>query len=476
VARSSNWIWAAYMTIASNDVFTTTGSAMSVLPTLSNDGGASNVTTTSAQLNVNLISTGAAPTEVTIYWGTSDGGTNASAWANTNYMGARTPGLVSTNVSSLADRTTYYYRGFASNSFGGTWAPPAVSFRTKPNTASWARRMEVSFSNYPCNETLTNFPALVKLSTNMAGFSYSDFQSGTYDDLLFTQADMATEIVFEIDTWNTSGTSTVWVLVPEITANTNTVWAFWGRSGMSQPASSTNGATWSNGYAAVWHMNSVNIDDSTGNDLDGVGGSGVSLDTGLAGSATDHDATSSAGIDVTDGFSSTIRNDQTHTFSLWYNVRNFGDVIIDAPDLGGLDFFLQFNTTVGFYMGYGGGYRTYSGMALQANEWEHVAFVKTAAGNSGDLYLNGVLQTTYGGSIGNAPDTASDLLIGRYRNGTNPVDGLLDEIRFSDVTRSSNWIWAAYLTMASNDLFTTYGPVLDGPVLVGNSGTVVYIK
>jgi len=41
------------------------------------------------------------------------------------------------------------------------------------------------------------------------------------------------------------------------------------------------------------------------------------------------------------------------------------------------------------------------------------------------------------------------------------LHGMIDEVRISSVARSSNWIWACWLNMASNPLFNACGPISD---------------
>ena len=57
---------------------------------------------------------------------------------------------------------------------------------------------------------------------------------------------LGSELKFEIENWNTNGTSHVWVQVPALT-NSGTVRALWGNPNVtSMPAYTTNGATWTN--------------------------------------------------------------------------------------------------------------------------------------------------------------------------------------------------------------------------------------
>jgi hypothetical protein len=84
---------------------------------------ATNVTTTSADLNGFLSYTGSSPTTVLVYWGDNDGGTTASAWDATNTLAApQPPGALSSPVSGLTSDTIYFYRYAAANAAGTRWA------------------------------------------------------------------------------------------------------------------------------------------------------------------------------------------------------------------------------------------------------------------------------------------------------------------------------------------------------------------
>jgi hypothetical protein len=100
-----------------------------VFSTVSNGGGASNITDVSATLNGEVIET-VGTTVVSVYWGTADHGTNTVGWDHVGNFGQRTAGPLSTNVTGLIQGTTYYYRFSASNSVGMSWASPAAQFKT----------------------------------------------------------------------------------------------------------------------------------------------------------------------------------------------------------------------------------------------------------------------------------------------------------------------------------------------------------
>jgi hypothetical protein len=97
---------------------------------------AASVLNRSAILGGNFVSTGGAAPEVFIFYGSSDGGTNAANWNQSFYLGFQT-GSFAQNVAGLSANTTYYYRVAAINPAGVAWAPASQSFNTlSPSPAS----------------------------------------------------------------------------------------------------------------------------------------------------------------------------------------------------------------------------------------------------------------------------------------------------------------------------------------------------
>jgi hypothetical protein len=67
--------------------------------------------------------------EVTIFYGTTDGGTNAGSWDEVVFVGV-IGGAFSATVTNLSGNTTYFYRAFAENSGGLNWSPTTESGTT----------------------------------------------------------------------------------------------------------------------------------------------------------------------------------------------------------------------------------------------------------------------------------------------------------------------------------------------------------
>lgn len=116
-------------------VYVVVGYTILTAPTIT-ISAATNVEATTATLNGSVTATGGENPTVTVYWGTTNGGTNPASWQNS---GAPTSpgqpqGVASfyKNVGSLATGTTYYFSAKATNSGGTGWPAASLSFLTKP--------------------------------------------------------------------------------------------------------------------------------------------------------------------------------------------------------------------------------------------------------------------------------------------------------------------------------------------------------
>ena len=116
--------------------------------------------------------------------------------------------------------------------FAGAQEQPAIP-RPDPTVAEFARGVKFTVAGYNGGaEVQTNFPVLVRLSTSITGFDYNDFYNKNAADLSlidigFVDAE-GNGLSYEIDTWDTSGESLVWVNLPVMTNGTE--FAMWYRS------------------------------------------------------------------------------------------------------------------------------------------------------------------------------------------------------------------------------------------------------
>lgn len=90
---------------------------------------ASGITGTTATLRGEVIDDGNEPPLITIFYGTSDGGTNPVGWASSATVGTDS-GSFTRFVAGLNVNTLYYFRCRAVNSAGTSWAPTSESLTT----------------------------------------------------------------------------------------------------------------------------------------------------------------------------------------------------------------------------------------------------------------------------------------------------------------------------------------------------------
>ncbi|MFT5413413.1 MAG: hypothetical protein ACI9NC_006167, partial [Verrucomicrobiales bacterium] len=108
---------------------TATFATTALAPTIANLP-ATDIQTTSAVIGSDVTDTGGETPIVTLYWGTSDGGTTPGSWGNTELAGAQS-GAGTATITGLSTGSTYFFRAFASNGGGSTWAPSTASFTTE---------------------------------------------------------------------------------------------------------------------------------------------------------------------------------------------------------------------------------------------------------------------------------------------------------------------------------------------------------
>src|SRR3990172_4359786 len=333
-----------------------------------------------------------------------------------------------------------------------------------PNT-SLSTRIPITFDNSASAEDLTNFPVLVKL--NSSRINYSKTQDAG-QDIRFTDSDGTTLLNYEIEKWDETGTSFVWVKVPNIPAGATTdkIYMYFNDTSLSDGQNASG--VWNSNYVVSQHMKEttgVTTYDSTSNANNG---------TKLA--ATEPNPTTSGQINGAQSFdgsndyitlsSSVSGSIDQITVSAWVYANTQGEAsdyraVVSEAFTGdnNVEFELYLtganhNLSAGFYSG---SWTTVSDtVAFPLNQWVHV--LATYDGHYIKVYKDSVLVKTSTDLNKPLPNGANGWRIGRRHdsgNAENMWDGLIDEVRISNTVRSGDWVEAIY--KSEKDTLNTYG-------------------
>lgn len=127
--------FSARATNSSGDSWPTAVGSFQTLPLVPavTTGTATQTSATATTLGASVTSTGGEAPTVTIYYGSTDGGTNPANWAGSVALGVLTADG-SARITGLTPASTYHFRAFAQNSGGSAWAANTVTFDTLPIT------------------------------------------------------------------------------------------------------------------------------------------------------------------------------------------------------------------------------------------------------------------------------------------------------------------------------------------------------
>lgn len=343
------------------------------------------------------------------------------------------------------------------------------------------RYLPFTVTGYTGSETLTNFPVLVEVrDKDTNGFKYEDFYHTDGSDMAFVD-EKGHIIPHEIDTWNRSGQSLIWVRLPEMKNGTKFTMCY--RSPLLDPLPDAGNVF--EKYVGVWHMNEtqngvVAVKDSAPYNLTGethaeslASGNGrigncrrVAQHTGTSSTygrilVFDHDDILRTGVGNVFTFSGFYKlneeppkwsyivgrkaNDQDRGWGIQY-----AETITDGGSAPVLRVWSGSSEKNKF--------QKFSAVGAKATEWNYWTFVYDGSVNADGTtnrlfhaYLNGQELSSTAGGFGLNYDVANDatascdrLVIGGQEIGTGAFNGFVDEARYSRGVRSTDWIKAEY--------------------------------
>jgi hypothetical protein len=414
-----------------------------------------------------IVAGGSAP----LYYQWFQDGVGVSGATNASYSFAALAGT-NTYFCTVSNAFSYSEGSGPVHSSTATVAGEAVSMLTPANYNS---KLKIAFTGYNRSETLSYFPVLVRLSTNLMGFSYAGFASATGNDLRFADSSGTRELPYEVDQWDDSnGVSSIWVQVPQL-SSTNFIWAYWGNTtNTTAPAYTTNGAVWEPAsflnlpdYDVVYHLQQTGFPylDSTTNypALDGVaptlvGGGIVGYGQSFNGTSDYLDAGDvNLGTNFTESVWVNLAASASNIQGLWVN--GAGGYATSEAAL----FINDYNTADGALLfGTDNEQPETSAGLVTVSQWHLLTAAVNRPAGSIQFYVDGNPEPISGsGSAGVSTDfaTNTDMNLGRFNAGAFPFKGIMDEARIHGGIDDSNWVWADYMTVASNSVFSAYSTV-----------------
>ena len=332
-------------------------------------------------------------------------------------------------------------------------------------------RLPLTLAGYTGSSTLTQFPVLVELNSSITGFTYNSFASTTGGDLRFYAAD-GEELPYEVETWDPTGTSRVWVRSGSISGTNTVITAAWGDSTQTTaPSYVSDGSTWSNGYHGAWHFQDLigsTLADSGSKNYHGTGVGGPTIAAGQVGNSISFD-----GTDDFVNFGKDAGNPgSVFTVTFWTkisggdnNPRLFGNKSQSAGTVG-WEIYKGTNANRLYYRGSGNTSRNkvmLSSGSWNDGNWVHIAL--RVNGGSLRWFADGADK---GGSTGAevVVNTTSDLRMGDTEHNTHFIQARFDEVRISNVARTNDWIKASYDNQKSTGTrLVSYGSVV-GPRII----------
>jgi len=336
------------------------------------------------------------------------------------------------------------------------FVPPTHPYQKAP------KYINMAIDHEKIDEDLTDFPVLLHLSDNsgLSGFDVKDiFEELSSNDkrkqiAFFTSSEE--QCYIEIERWDhLNAEAWLWVKVPQVSSTQNTELTFYYDSNQSdnteyvgdtgEPAARN---VWDDHFVGVWHM----AQDPNGDVADAIkdstyrsnhltpSGSMTSedLDIGKIGHAIEFDGTN----DRMDKNLGTINAPMTLEADLFYNQiiqENYDYSAVLGPDNYSIIRFIGSN----LFSCYAEGSHRFDSH-IPGQEWTHFSLMADSNSPYLKLLVNGQEQSL-SSQPGSPISTDGYLTVGCYGTGnSHHMDGKIDELRLSDITRSDAWIKATY--------------------------------
>jgi hypothetical protein len=359
--------------------------------------------------------------------------------------------------------------------------------------SSWVKYRNITLGTTGITTTSVNrIPILIRFNeaTQSDMFTGADAVLANGADLRFTKTNGTTDLPFEVDYWTTGagGSGAVWVLLDSVTANNSSAYSlkvYWSKSGATTASAPTTVFDTANGFLSVWHMNEgagANLFSATGNGPAAAPGSGSAQPTNnpnaVIGAGKTFSAASAQFYQVGSDSTSLRLNSNTgpYTITAWANPSSCSARIAviakyaNDNSTGTRQYALHTANSTDTW-------RMTNNPTLLSNQTSNNEYVADVSGSCIEgswTYLSGTYSTggvqptadatgaafvtlsvngavavtgvTANQATGTSIGTAANTFIGKIASNERYMDGSIDEITVSKVTRTADWTKLSYET------------------------------
>jgi hypothetical protein len=348
---------------------------------------------------------------------------------------------------------------------------------------AFTRAITIPYTNVPSDQT--NFPVCFTgtyayLATVANG---GDVESNSGYDIVFCTnpaSPLASKLPFERVSWSaTTGAVEVYINIPTLSAETNTViYVYYGDSSITTDQQNITG-TWNSGYAAVFHFgngSSLNLNDSTSNGNTLTNQNSATAATSLLGSAVGGAVLFVAASSqlLSGGNSSSLTLTGNMYVELLFNLTSLPSSSADYGCVSKFD--LSNGWVLNIHANSGGNARNPDFQTRNGGAVTEVYYTTAQQGvttySAGRLVISTEQDIIVGSQTHSATpgpsaigSTSAPFYVGAYNVGGSPVaymDGVLDEVRISNVSRSFDYATTVRTNLLSPSTFYSIGAASGG--------------
>jgi hypothetical protein len=304
--------------------------------------------------------------------------------------------------------------------------------------SNWIYRKEIVIDHTKVDGNLDNFPVLISITdADLAADAQDDG-----DDIAFTDNN-GTQLCHEIENFNGSnGTLIAWVRVPTLHDNENTViYMYYGNPSASNQENAEG--VWDGDFMMVQHLQETSGThyDSTSNNKDAApNGTPIQDVAGKIDGGLEFEKVNNEYIKT----STNLDTSNQFTIELWANLTNTGNyqTVFYQGKSGSWQELITISSSGNLSSWFEGGtYGLDTTYDWSFGSWHYVTIVYD--GNAVTVYEDGSAATSPVTTQYNAADPQY-WHTGDRDDANQPLDGGIDEYRFSTTARSAAWIKTSY--------------------------------